>query len=267
MELGATLQKSAKNRQRKQDFARFSYTIFRPTPPAWTQTAMSRRKTNPTRSTRANRSPQDSKRIRNVWLSLVAAMTAVGGGLLLVDSKPAGAAGMSLMPAVSFTTGSAGLEPVFSKLEAPLVAGRWKAIVIHHSAKPAGSGAAMDEDFRRAGMSSLGHHFVIGNGRGGMEPGELYVGYRWTAQQAGAHAKGPKADWHNQNAISICLIGDGDRKEFDDKQMQSTAELVTALCKRLDIPTKNVILHRDIAKVTDPGRTFPEAWLREQIGR
>ncbi len=174
---------------------------------------------------------------------------------------------MSLMPAVSFTTGSAGLEPVFSKLEQPLVAGRWKAIVIHHSAKPTGSGAALDEDFRQAGMSSLGHHFVIGNGRGGMEPGELYVGYRWTAQQAGAHAKGPKADWYNQNAISICLIGDGDRKEFDDKQMQSTAELVTALCKRLDIPTKNVILHRDIAKVTDPGRAFPEAWLREQIGR
>ena len=228
---------------------------------------MSRRKINPIRSPRAKRSSQDSKRVRNVWLSLVAAMTAVGGGLLLVDSKSSGAAGMSLMPAVSFTTGSAGLEPVFSNLEQALVANRWKAIVIHHSAKPAGSGADMDQDFRQAGMSSLGHHFVIGNGRGGMEAGEVFVGYRWTAQQAGAHAKGAKADWYNQNSISICLIGDGDRKEFGDKQMQSTAELVTALCKRLNISTNNVILHRDIAKVTDPGRAFPEAWLREQIGR
>jgi len=225
---------------------------------------MSRRKSN---SKRAPRTPEQLRRVRNVWLSLLASMTVVGGVLLMADTRSnANAAPFVLPAAAQIATGSSGMEPIFSKIQAPITPGRWKAIVIHHSAKAAGSGQSIDEEHRQAGLSGLGHHFVIGNGRGNMEAGEIYVGYRWNRQEAGNHAKGSNADWYNQNAISICLVGDGDRKGFDGKQMERTAELVSALCRQLNIPAKNVVLHRDIAKVTDPGRAFPEAWLREQLG-
>ena len=45
------------------------------------------------------------------------------------------------------------------------------------------------------GLKGLGYHFVIGNGRG-ISDGELYVGYRWLDQLAGAHAAGANgANW------------------------------------------------------------------------
>lgn len=224
---------------------------------------MSRRK----HTSRSKRTAEQSKRIRTVWLSFLGCMTLVGGVLLLVESPQAAASGLTLPPAAQLSSGSSGFEPVFEVAKNRLVPGRWKAIVIHHSGKPTGNGESIRAEHREAGLADLGHHFIIGNGRGGMEAGEIFLGDRWRSQESGVHAKGSKADWYNQNALSICLVGDGDRKPFDQLQLERTAELIEALCKRLGIPPSAVVLQRDLAKVSDPGRTFPEAWLRERLGR
>ncbi len=208
-------------------------------------------------------SPVLSRRAKVVWLSLLAAMTGVGGLLLAVQGRPiVRSDGLTLTPLVS-TTSAVGIDTIF-KTRQPLERATWKAIVIHHSGSPAGSPASLEAEHRANGSKGLGHHFVIGNGRG-MEDAELHVGYRWLDQHPGHHALGSNADWFNRNAISICLVGNGDRQSFSPAQLARLRQLVTALRTNLQIPADRVYLHSDIAQTTSPGRLFPVSWLREQV--
>lgn len=202
-------------------------------------------------------------RTRNVWITLLGAMTVVGGAMLLLDGRPAPAAGgLTLAPLVSVGTVPT-LEAVFQTRRA-IVAGRWSYIVIHHSGAPAGTPSTIEAQQGARGVKGLGHHFVIGNGRG-MEDGELHVGPRWLDQLDGAHAAGQSAATLNRVAISICLVGDGNRQPFTAAQMQRLTQLIGALQDRLGIPVANVILQSDAADVADPGRYFPGSYLRQQL--
>ena len=146
----------------------------------------------------------------------------------------------------------------------PLDKARWQAIVIHHSATPSGKPDALDALAREQGLKELGYHFVIGNGNG-MGDGELHVGARWLKQVPGAHAAGSKADWYNLNSIGVCVIGDGDRQSFTDDQLARLGQLVNSLSRELGIPTEKIVLHREIARTTSPGRLFPENAFRESL--
>lgn len=202
-------------------------------------------------------------RAGKVWTALLAAMTTVGGLLLLIDGKPAPRLdGFSLPPLMAAGVSSS-IESVL-QTRTPLDTSRWQAIVIHHSGQPVGSPASIEAEHQRLRFRGLGHHFVIGNGSG-MEDGQIHVGYRWLDQLPGAHAGGPKGAWYNQHAISICLVGDGDRRNFSKAQMQRLVELVDTLRRELNLPADRVLLHADVAPTTDPGRLFPTAWLRQQL--
>ncbi|RMD63068.1 MAG: N-acetylmuramoyl-L-alanine amidase, partial [Planctomycetota bacterium] len=96
---------------------------------------------------------------------------------------------------------------------------------------------------------------------------ELFVGYRWLDQLPGAHAAGPDQDVYNRRWIGICLIGDGDRRPFTPAQLRRLTELLQALQERLGITEDRVLLHRQIAATTSPGRLFPEAEIREALLR
>lgn len=202
------------------------------------------------------------QRAHAVWLSLLAAMTCTGGMLLALDGKPAPRTDGVSLPLTATSTVSV-LEPIF-RTKAPIVPGQWKAIVIHHSGSPVGTPSRLEEEHRARQFKGLGHHFLIGNGNG-MDDGELHVGYRWLEQRAGAHAGGAEGDWYNRNAVSICLIGDGERQQFTRAQMSRLAELVGALCADLDIPPERVLLHNEIAPTADPGKHFNAAWLRQRL--
>jgi N-acetylmuramoyl-L-alanine amidase len=149
-------------------------------------------------------------------------------------------------------------------LRAPLRRGEWTSIIIHHSGSMAGSPASIDAQHRSIGLTGLGYHFVIGNGNG-LDDGELFIGPRWLDQQAGAHAAGDRADEWNRTSIGICLVGDGRRRDFTNRQLAELVPLVADLCRELGIPKDRVFLHRDIARSEDPGRYFPEAAFREQL--
>ncbi len=215
---------------------------------------------------KSNRRPPQlgaAKRARTVWLSLLAAMTGVGGLLLAVDAGPAPSVdGLTLTPLVATGTSSS-IESVFQTRQ-PLATQRWTHIMIHHSGSPVGTPASIETEHRAQRLKGLGHHFVIGNGRG-MDDGELHVGYRWLDQLPGAHAAGPRGEAMNQAAISICLVGDGNRQPFSRAQLTRLNQLVGALCAELKIPASRVILHSDVAPIADPGRLFPETLLREQL--
>ncbi len=112
----------------------------------------------------------------------------------------------------------------------------------------------------------LGYHFVIGNGNQ-MGNGVIHVGERWIRQVAGWHAVGPNADFYNDHAIAICLVGNGERREFTDRQIGQLIGLVRRLQRELDIPASAIRLHRDVAGAltSSPGRHFPTAVLDQQL--
>jgi N-acetyl-anhydromuramyl-L-alanine amidase AmpD len=71
---------------------------------------------------------------------------------------------------------------------------------------------------------------------------------------------------HNQRSIAICLIGNGDRRGFTDRQMAQLVNLVRQLQAKLDIPASSVRLHRDLSSGTSsPGRFFTAAQFHEQL--
>ena len=223
---------------------------------------------------------RSARRRVTVWASFFAAMTAVAGVLLLGDSGAP-----QIDPVVSPTLlGSDQLEPsLVLPREAHLAAGQWQAIVIHHSATPAGDAVTLDRQHVAAGLAGMGYHFVIGNGQG-LGDGVVEVGYRWNRQLPGAHVASASpaemragiskaslsaadADQYNRHSIGICLIGNGNRREFTDRQVRELVTLVRALQDQLGIPATAVHLHSDLSELESPGKFFPTAEFETQIRR
>ncbi len=201
--------------------------------------------------------------------SLAGALTLVGGGLWLTGNTKNVPGNVAPMLATSTdvlgsasTRGSA-MDAVFN-LQQPVQGGRWQAIVIHDSGELVGSPRTLDDKATQMGLKGLGYHFVIGNGSG-MTDGQVFVGERWIAQRSGAHTAGDKGEWFNQNAIGVCMVGDGNRSRFSASQTSATIELVRSLCAKLNIPADRVYLHSQLAPTTSPGRFFPEAQLRAAL--
>jgi len=200
-----------------------------------------------------------SARAKVVWGVLLATMTGVGGLLYVLDTSKAPIGAALNLPPMLASTRSGPIDQIFATRE-ELDRGRWDSIVIYHSASPFGT----PESLRTADGSSTRFHFVIGNGRG-MDDGTIHPSDLWLDQEPGTHATGKNAARYNEHAISICLIGNGDRSKFTDAQIRCAAQLAIRLARELKIPSDRIVLHRDIAKTSDPGKLFAEAMFREQI--
>ncbi len=138
-----------------------------------------------------------------------------------------------------------------------VVGGKWRYIVIHHSATSVGSARSMDLYHRntRHMENGLAYHFVIGNGRG--EPdGAITVGSRWRRQIRGGHLASERL---NEKSIGICLVGNFEANRPTQKQLASLYALVNYLEDRCRTPSDAVKTHRQInTKPTScPGRLFP----------
>ena len=206
-----------------------------------------------------------SRRTQIVWLSFIAAMTLVIGVLALGEGGFAGA-GLVAMQVSPFDSAEPAGDQLF-RTTVPLRRKIWEGIVIHHLGQPAGDAQSVHRLHQSYGHTGLGYHFLIGNGNG-LGDGVIEVGYRWNDQQPGAHiAQSAADDRHlNEHTIGICLIGNGDRRPFTDRQMQALVALVRALQQELDLPADAVSLHRELApEVGSPGRFFAEARLRQQL--
>ncbi len=202
-------------------------------------------------STSSSRSRQlHPQRTGIVWSVFIGAMTLAGAALLASD-------GFKALPATSLAETS---SPMPSVEVSP---NRWQAIVIHHSGSHTGSAEVIArQQARDWGLPTLGYHIVIGNGNG-QHDGEAIYGPRWYAQEGGAHVAdrgqgaAPDAAWMNQNSIGICLIGNGERREFTEAQLHSLTRIVRDLQKRCGIPSSQVFMHSDLVPVASPGAKFP----------
>jgi hypothetical protein len=216
-----------------------------------------------------------SRRTRVVWGAFGAAM-ALGCGVLVLGD----AGGPRAVPALAVLQ-TGGSEGGIQPLETPLDRERWNAIVIHHSGTPAGDPGSIARMQGDEGALGLGYHFVIGNGQG-MPDGFVFVGPRWNQQKPGAHVasrtrggdaaqvslrRSPSAEQLNLHAVGICLVGNGDRREFTEHQMRELVTLVRRIQRTLGIPSDRVFLHGDVAETSSPGRFFPVAAFEEQLLR
>ncbi len=208
-------------------------------------------------------------------------MTAIAGVLLLGDSgAPSVDAAVS---AELIGAAPVAASPILPR-DASIVRGQWQAIVIHHSATPAGDSITLDRQHTAAGLAGLGYHFVVGNGQG-LGDGLVEVGFRWNRQLAGAHVASAgadpsdssqmggrhvalskvDADQFNRHSIGICLIGNGNRREFTQRQIRELVTLVRALQQQCGIPESAVYLHSDLSTIDSPGNFFPAAEFETQI--
>jgi hypothetical protein len=203
-----------------------------------------------------------TRRTQVVWLSFLAAMTAVIGLLVMSEG------GLSGGHLIAANLASVGDEPSGERIfltRVPLDRARWTGIVIHHLGRPAGDAEFVHRLHQSYGYQGLGYHFLIGNGNG-LGDGVVHVGYRWDEQLQGAHVVGEFEAYHNQRSVGICLIGNGDRRPFSEKQMRSLVSLVRRLQRELGIPRERVYLHHDLAgEVSSPGRYFAAARFEAQL--
>jgi hypothetical protein len=135
--------------------------------------------------------------------------------------------------------------------------GRWKGIVVHHSALDSGSPQSIDRLHKNRGFDGLGYHFVITNGLGGPN-GKVNVGYRWHRQEKGAHCRvdGNDSNYWNKHTIGICLVGNFENTRPTQLQYESLAKLVRFLQNRYRIPTGKIKGHGDIKATKCPGKNF-----------
>jgi len=130
----------------------------------------------------------------------------------------------------------------------------WRMLVIHHSAVDKGNAAQYDAAHRLRGMKNgLAYHFVIGNGRGSGD-GEIEIGPRWLAQQAGGHVRKESV---NAVAIGIALVGNFENYPPSRRQLAALDELLHYL-QRAFLPRYIPVMgHRDLDRTLCPGRNFP----------
>ena len=143
--------------------------------------------------------------------------------------------------------------------------GKWKYIVIHHSASPNASVKGMDYYHRveRHMENGLAYHFVIGNGHS-MKDGEIAVGHRWSAQLDGGHLA---SEALNRKAVGICLVGNYDEDRPTRKQLESLHALVEHLLARCRLGPEAVKTHQQINPIYTrcPGRNFPTKTFMKEL--
>jgi len=124
--------------------------------------------------------------------------------------------------------------------------GKWKKIIIHHSATPVDDAMNMHRVHKARGMKNgLAYHFVISNGSRKAFDGEVFIGERWKSQLDGGHVK--KLSW-NQTCIGICLIGNFELKPPSSRQLKALEGLCEYLMKRCSISKSQVTTHKILHK-------------------
>jgi LysM repeat protein len=146
-----------------------------------------------------------------------------------------------------------------------LKAGRWKRIVIHHTATNVDDAVNIHKVHKARGMQNgLAYHFVISNGSRKAKDGEIYVGGRWKNQLDGGHMK--RQQW-NRESIGICLIGNFQSRRPTAAQLKSLEGLCRYLKRRTGIATTKIVTHKGLhpGHTLCPGKYFSLESLHKKL--
>jgi len=143
--------------------------------------------------------------------------------------------------------------------------GKWKRIVIHHSATNVDDAVNMHNVHKARGMKNgLAYHFVISNGSRKAKDGEIYVGGRWKGQHDGGHVK--RLQW-NKESIGICLIGNFQTRRPTAAQLKSLEGLCRYLSRRASVPNSKITSHKGLhpGHTVCPGKYFSLESFRKKL--
>jgi len=201
-----------------------------------------------------------SKRTQNVWVAFFVTI-ASAMFVLQISSKPNKTGLMAMLVSIEERPNE---DPLFSSIEKADGAA-WSSIVIHHLGQPTGTVEEIHRNHQNVGLEGLGYHFVIGNGYG-IGDGLIHLGYRWLNQTPCARLASADPTLWNSGVISICLVGNGNRRTFSELQLVQLSRLVQRLQLGLSIPVEKILLANEIDSGSQsPGRYFAEAQFRSQL--
>lgn len=223
--------------------------------------SLPRKSAQPARGRSSNRHGANWSRGRRkvvVFLSLLAVLTLTS---LLLQAMAGSPMQRDAADTLFVYNPGDSIDSIF-RMQVSVDPNRWQYLYIHHS-KTAGGNALLLGN----GPEGVGDHFIIGNGEG-LVDGELQISQLWNHQQS---AISPAGNLKVQpNCISICLVGDFDRKPPTPMQLGRLGQLVQALQARSRIPAARVEWLTDGAgsigtSAAGIGHFFPGAAFRDQI--
>lgn len=126
--------------------------------------------------------------------------------------------------------------------------GRWRNIVVHHTATERGDPVAIDRFHREVKKweNGLGYHFLIGNSDG-LGDGEVYPSRRWLEQLDGAHVQMRGHTNGNTFAIGVALVGNFEESMATPRQLASLRGLLHFLMMEYGIMHSEVVGHGDVS--------------------
>ena len=188
-----------------------------------------------------------------MFSTLLGVLTLTSALLMVLEPAPIAADAAASLFAVD--------EPrsmdVIFETKAPVPAGRWKYVYVHHSRTASGNALTLGQN-----TGGIGDHFVIGNGDGCVD-GEIQISQRWNAQQSALPPAG--ANTIDPACISICVVGDFDSTVPTPTQIRRLTQLVNALQGTLHIDRSQVLLIQEPKSAAGIGRYFPTAAFRGQL--
>ncbi|MCC8166753.1 MAG: peptidoglycan recognition protein family protein [Planctomycetes bacterium] len=137
--------------------------------------------------------------------------------------------------------------------------GRWRNIVVHHTATKTGSAESIDRYHREVNKweNGLGYHFIIGNGHG-MADGEVAMSRRWREQLDGAHVRMKGSGKANSWCIGIALVGNFEEEVASPRQLAALRGLLAFLLQEYGIKNEEIVGHGQVAVnyTACPGKLF-----------
>jgi hypothetical protein len=204
------------------------------------------------------------KRTQVVWGSFFIVMSAM---LVLLQVGGGDIQGGVLLTNISSLTERPAVDPVFSG-NTPVESSNWSGIVIQHLGEPAGSVESVHRAHIAGGLEGIGFHFIIGNGNG-LGDGAVHVSERWLNQTRSARPVSISPENWDKNVITICLVGNGNRRPFTERQILYLSRLVQRLQNELSIEETRVRLASNFESTANmpssPGKFFAEAMFRSQL--
>jgi hypothetical protein len=204
------------------------------------------------------------KRTQVVWGSFFIVMSAM---LVLLQVGGGDIQGGVLLTNISSLTERPAVDPVFSG-HTPVESSDWSGIVIQHLGEPAGSVESVHRAHIAGGLEGIGFHFIIGNGNG-LGDGAVHASERWLNQTRSARPVSISPENWDKNVITICLVGNGNRRPFTERQILHLSRLVQRLQNELSIEETRVRLASEFESTANipssPGKFFAEAMFRSQL--
>jgi hypothetical protein len=205
-----------------------------------------------------------STRTQIVWGSFFIVMSTM---LVLLQVGGGEMQGGVLLTNISSMNDRPEQDPIFNSETLSLRAS-WSGIVVQHLGEPAGSVESIHRSHTAGGLNSLGFHFVIGNGNG-LGDGTVHASERWINQTKAARPVSIPIELWDENVITICLVGNGNRRPFTERQILHLSRLVQRLQHELSIEASKVLLASDLVQPTNqptsPGKFFAEALFHSQL--